>query len=204
MADQGAAARNLHVGDCYVVHCPDVVELRVPGRPGLSGRATVGPDGQIDVGAAEPVRVEGQTPPEIARRVALATGTRPGDVDVRVAEFRSQHVYLLGQGVGVQRAVAYCGPETVLDLLKRVGGVMPGAAPNDVYVVRPHVLEDRPPEVFPINLRAVLSGKDPRQNIRVQPFDQVYIGETRPASLQKCIPPCVRPLYEAVCGLSRS
>src|SRR5262249_40550678 len=150
------------------------------------------------------LRVEGQTAPEIARRMALAVGVRPAGVQVHVAEFHSQHVYLFGPGIGVQRAVAYQGPETVLDLLQRTGGITAGAAPHHVYVAPPRVVGARPPEVFPINLRAILLNQDQHTNLRLQPFDQVFIGETRRASLQKCMPPCFRPLYEAVCGLRPS
>jgi protein involved in polysaccharide export with SLBB domain len=118
-----------------------------------------------------------------------------------VAEFNSQQIYLFGQVVGLQRAVAYQGPENVLDLLRRTGGITPGAAPNDVYVIRPRIDEDRPPEVFHINLGSILMDQDQHTNLRLQAFDQVYIGETRKANLEKCIPPCLRPLYKSVCGL---
>jgi protein involved in polysaccharide export with SLBB domain len=202
MAEPGAAGRNRHVADCYAVHFPDVVALKVDGRPHLTGLRAVGPDGCIDVDGQR-VRIAGQTAPEVARRVALATGTPAHGVSVRVADYESQQVYLFGPGIGVQRAVEYQGPETVLDLLQRTGGITAGAAPNDVYVVRPRVVEDLAPEIFHINLRGILLNDDPRTNIRLQPFDQVFIGETRQASLQKCVPPWFRPVYETFCGLSR-
>src|SRR5262249_14328614 len=200
LADRGTAARNRGVAECYLVQCPDVLEVSVADRPDLTGHQAVGPDGRIDLGAEGRLRVEGQTVPEIARRVAREAGIQPAAVRVRVAEFNSQHIYLFGEGIGGQRAGPYQGPETVLDLLQRIGGISPGAAPNDVYVVRSRVVEDRPPEVFHINLRAILLNKDQHTNLRLQPFDQVFIGETWQASLQKCIPPCLRPLYEALCG----
>ena len=43
----------------------------------------------------------------------------------------------------------------MLDLLQRVGGIAPGAAPQDVYVVRSHLGEGRP-EVFHVDLDAIV------------------------------------------------
>jgi protein involved in polysaccharide export with SLBB domain len=203
LADRGAGVRNEGVAECYLVHCPDVLAIQVSDRPDLTGPHPVGPDGRIDLDGHDRLRVEGRTVPEIGRLVAREIGLPQEQVHVRVAAFNSQQVYLFGQGIGVQRAVPYQGPETVLDLLQRTGGIASGAAPNDIYLVRSHIAEDRQPEVFHINLPAILMQKDQRTNLRLQPFDQVYIGETRQASLTKCVPPCFRPFYEAICGLDQ-
>ncbi len=203
-ADKGTAARSQGIAELYTVHCPDVLQVTVADRPDLSGRQTIGPDGRIDLGSAGRPRVEGRTIAEVTRLVAERVGTAPGRVHVEVAEFKSQKIYVFGEVSGLQRAVAYEGQETVLDLLQRVGGITPGAAPNDVYVVRPRVAEGEPPEVFHINLHAIVLNKDERTNLRLQPFDQVYVGETRRASWSRCVPPCLRPLYDAVCGLHRA
>ncbi len=202
MADRGAAVRNENVIACYLVRCPDVLDIQVSDRRDLSGKVPVDSDGHILLGRKR-IRVDGQSIHEVERRVALATGCNQTHVRVKVVDFESQHVYLCGPGVGVQRAVEYRGPETVLDLLQRAGGITAGAAPNDVCVVRPRVIDDQAPEIIHINLNAILLNDDYQTNARLQPFDQVYIGETRQASFQKCVPPCFRPLYEAFCGLAR-
>jgi protein involved in polysaccharide export with SLBB domain len=204
MAEKGGRARNEGVAECYSVYCPDVLAVAVTGRPDLSVRRTVGADGQIAVARGKRLRVEGRSTAEIARLIAQQLGVNPTWVRVQVAEFNSQQIYLSGQGISLQRAVAYQGPETVLDLLQRSGGVTGGAAPTDVHVIRSCIAEDRPPEVFHIDLHAMLINHDYSTNIRLQPFDQVHIGETRQSSLQKCIPPCVRPIYKSICGLRKS
>jgi protein involved in polysaccharide export with SLBB domain len=201
LADCGWEDRCREAADAYQIGCPDVLVVAVAGSPGLSGRYTVGPDGRIDLGPGFQVRVEGFTVAAAARCLASALGVRPDTVAVCVQEYRSQEIYLVGEVTGQQRAVPYQGPETVLDLLQRVGGVTPGAAPGDVYVVRSHIAEGRPPQVFHIDLCAILLHNDPRTNLRLQPFDQVHVGETRKACYEKCVPPCLRPLYEKLCGL---
>ena len=203
LAEKGAAARNQQVARCYTLGCPDLLEVTCPGRADLNFRRPIEPDGRIDLGALGRLRVEGQSVEAVAQRLAEVAGVSPGRVRVQVAGYNSQRIYLFGQVAGLQRAVPYQGQETVLDLLQRVGGITPGAAPGDVYVVRSRIAQDRPPEVFHVDLRAIVLDRDTRTNLRLQPFDRVYVGESRRFDMAKCLPPCFRPLYELFCGLSR-
>jgi protein involved in polysaccharide export with SLBB domain len=187
----------------YHVYCPDVLHLRVEGRADLDGLKTVALDGRIDLGNLGRVRVEGQTVGEIAGQLAALTGIPAERVHVGVAEFNSQRIYLIGEGNGLQRAVAYQGPETVHELLRRAGGVTAGAASRDVSVLRARVAEGRAPEVFRVDLEAIVLRNDQQTNLRLEPFDQVFVGETRMSALEKCLPSWLKPLYLAVTGLYR-
>jgi polysaccharide export outer membrane protein len=197
MADRGGATRSEGVAGHYLVGCPDVLAVEVPGRPDLSGRYTVGPDGRIDLELLGRPRVEGRSPPEIAALLAGQAGLTPTEVRVGVAAYQSQQVYLFGQVTGLQRAVPYQGQETVLDLLRRTGGITPGAAPGEVYVVRTRVAEGQRPEAFHVDLRAIIQNHDERTNIRLRPFDQVHVGETRQARVERSIPLWLRPFHQA-------
>ncbi len=201
MADRGGGTRNHGVAEKYTVGCPDVLDITVAGRADLSGQQAIGPDGRVSLGPAGAVRVEKRTPEEAAACVARRLGLAPGRVQVRVAQFKSQELYLSGQGVGVPRAIPYRGQETVLDLLQRTGGILPAAAPEEVYVIRPHVAEGGRPEVFHVDLQAIVLKKDQRTNLRLLPFDQVYVGETRHGAFEQCLPPWLRPLYQACWGI---
>jgi protein involved in polysaccharide export with SLBB domain len=202
-ADRGGPSRNEGVAEQYVIRCPDVLEITDADHPDLPPRAAVGPDGRLDRDDLGRPRVEGETAAEAARAVAAALGVLPAAVHVRVAEFNSQQVYLFGEVLGQHRAVAYQGPETVLDLLQRVGGITPGAAEGDIHVIRSHVADGHDPEVFHIDLRAIALGNDMSTNVRLRAFDQVYVGQTRRAVIDRCMPPWLRPAYEAVFGMRR-
>jgi protein involved in polysaccharide export with SLBB domain len=203
MAGHTGEQRASEVATGYRLGCPDVLAVTVAGAPPLSCRCVVDPAGGIDLGPAGPLRVEGLPVAAAAARVAAVLGVPAENVTVQVQDYRSQQIYLVGAVTGLQRAVPYEGPETVLDLLQRVGGLTPGAADGDVFVVRAEVAEGRTPQVFHIDLRAIVLNNDPRTNIRLQPFDQVHVGETNKSCYRKCVPPCLRPLYEKVCGLDR-
>jgi len=200
MADRGSTLRNAGVAERYVIGCPDVLEVAVAGHPELAARAAVGTDGRIDLGALGRPRVEGRTAPEVGRALAQQMALPPEYVDVWVAEYKSQCLYLFGEVNGLQRAVAYRGQETVLDLLQRVGGITPGAAPDEVYVVRSRIADGERPEVFYVDLRAIVVDHDLKTNLRLQPFDQVHVGATRRARLEKCLPPWLRPLFHSLCN----
>jgi protein involved in polysaccharide export with SLBB domain len=202
-ADRDGPVRNEGVTAQYAIRCPDVLEIAVAGRPDLGARPAVAADGRLDLEALGRPRVEGQCATEVARTVADAAGVSPEDVRVRIAEYNSQQVYLFGEVIGLHRAVAYQGPETVLDLLQRVGGITPGAAEGDVHVIRSHVADGRDPQVFNIDLRAITMQKDQATNVRLQPFDQVYVGQTRRAVIDRCVPPWLRPAYQSLAGLRR-
>lgn len=204
LADQGSAQRNSEVAERYVVACPDVLEWTVDERPELAGKQAIGPDGRVDVGNLGRARVEGQALPEAARSMAAQAKVAPSSVHVHVAEYNSQQIYLFGEVTGLQRVFPYQGEETLVDLLKRAGGITAGAAPDHVYVVRTQVADGKQPEVFHVALKAILLDHKPETNVRLQPFDQVYVGETRQSSISKCLPPCLRPMYQSICGLHRS
>jgi protein involved in polysaccharide export with SLBB domain len=204
LADRPPPAHLREIAGAYQVHCPDVLRVDILHVPQYSGPQRIGPDGRINLGDAGRPRVDGETTPEIVRTVAELVGVPPGQVRVEVAEYNSQYLYLFGQVAGEQRAVPYRGPETVLDLLHRVGGLTPGAALSDVKVVRPHVADGKAPEVFHINLAAIVLHNDPETNILLQPYDQVHIGQSRRSSFSPCLPPWLRPFYDRVCGMKRS
>jgi protein involved in polysaccharide export with SLBB domain len=197
MSGRFSAARGQEVAEKYLVGCPDVLEVSGPHRD-LTGRFAVGPDGRVDLGSLGRPRVEGRTPPEIARLIAEMAGLPPEAIAVRVAEFRSQYVYLIGEVVGWQRAVPYQGQETVLDLLQRVGGITTVAEPDDVYVVRSHLSDGGRPQIFHVDLHAIVVKKDDKSNVRLMPHDQVHVGDTRQSRVERCIPRWLRPLYQFI------
>ena len=182
----------------YEVGCPDLLEISLPGQ---TVRRAVRPDGRVDLGALGKPRVEGQSLPAVARTIAGLADLSPDQVEVRVKDYRSQKVYLFGQVNGLQRAVDYRGPETVVDLLQRAGGITPGAEPDEVTVVRSHVAVGGRPEVFKVALRDIVMNHDQHTNVRLEPSDQVHIGETGQSKFEKCVPPVVRPLYRQFWGM---
>lgn len=193
------AAEKQAVAESYRVSCPDVLQIRVAKRPEFDAPQTVAPDGSLDLGRYGKIRVEGLTLPLVARNAADRLGVPPTAVQVRVVEFASRHLLLVGEVVGRHRAVPYQGDETVLDVLQRVGGITPGAEPTEIYVLRSHLADSlQRPEVFHVDLQSIVLKQDMKTNVRVQPYDHIHVGETRQARVEKCVPPWARPVYRGI------
>ncbi|HLW66524.1 MAG TPA: polysaccharide biosynthesis/export family protein [Gemmataceae bacterium] len=186
----------------YTLACPDVVEISFIDRPDDAIRtAAVNTEGEIDLGSLGKVRVEGMTLADARQAIAQRVRCAAGEVQIRVAKHRSRKIFLYGEAAGAVRAVSYRGPETVVDLLRRTGAITPDSAWNEIHLVRSHLAEGAAPEVLRIDLDAILQRNDNRTNVRIQPLDEIYIGEKRSAYFRRAIPGFLRPMYDTVVGL---
>ena len=187
----------------YRVGCPDVLEVTFADRPERDAYASIDLDGRLPLGDADAdrPRVEGMTLDEVRDELARAAGVGPDRVRVTLAAPRSNRVYVHGPVRGRSRVVPYRGPETVTDLLARVGGLPPGSQWNEVYVVRPNVAAGARPEVFRVDVGAVLLDHDPRTNLPLRPSDQVYVGETRRSAFSRVLPHWLGTAYRRFTGL---
>lgn len=191
-AQHSPRAHSHQIAERYQAHCPDLLQVEIAGLPQFTGPRRIGPDGRINLGDAGRPHVDGETTPDIVRTVAESVGVPADRVRVTIAEYNSQYLYVFGQVPGSQRVVPYQGPETVLDLLHRTGGLPAGSDVGDVTIVRPHVAEGKTPEIFHIDLAAIVLRKDPDTNILLEPFDQIHIGQSRRSSRHDCLPPWLR------------
>jgi protein involved in polysaccharide export with SLBB domain len=199
--DRNPAAHAKNVDVLYRLRCPDTIDVQIEGRPALSGTHPIDPDGRVRLAGDMAVLVSGKTVPEAVSAIAGAVGLSVRPVRIRVAEYNSQSIYVFGTPEKAQQVVPYRGPETILDLLQRVGMADKGATLGDIQIVRAHVADGKPPEVFPIDLQAVLIRHDLQSNIRLEPFDRIYIRQSCGSRLACCVPPVLQPMYRAVLGI---
>ena len=191
IADRLPAAHARDLDAHYRVHCADVLRVEVSG--GSTANCKVALDGRIEL-ADHRVEVEGRHTGRIAALVARDVGAKEADVRVSVVEYNSQRLYLFGEVAEKYQTLPYRGPETVIDLLRRVGGGTKSAALADVRVVRSHVADGLPPEVFHVDVRAILLEKDLQTNIRLEPSDHIHIGQSRRSKAACHFPPWLRGL----------
>jgi protein involved in polysaccharide export with SLBB domain len=203
MANRPSARIIGQMVDEYTVAFPDVLAVIAPTRPELTGNVRIEPDGCISLKGVGRLRVEGHKLAQVASLVADRAGIEEEGISVDIAEFRSQKIYLYGASKSLQQAVDYRGPESVVELLRRTGGIKPGAAPGDVYVVRRHLTGEQASEIIPVDLRAIVERHDGNADVRLQPFDQVYVGETPNSRRLQSLPAWLRPLCEKMWGLKR-
>ncbi|MFL5329138.1 MAG: polysaccharide biosynthesis/export family protein [Gemmataceae bacterium] len=179
----------------YALACPDRIRVQCDARPRLNGEYGIEADGCAALGELGRVRVDGTTVADVEQTLLRMTRLPPGQVQVSVTSFASRHLLMFGPAAGSQRVIPYQGGETVVELLQRTGGLAPGAAYNSMHVVRPHVADGRRPEVFPVDLQAIIERGNQQTNITLEPNDQIYLGETRGAIMARTLPPWVRAIW---------
>lgn len=185
----------------YRVGCPDVLEVSFADFPGWDALVSVDLDGRLPLQSPGSPHAEGHMLNEIRVELARMAGVPPDRVVVRLAAPRSSRVFVHGPIRGRTRIVPYQGPEPVIDFLTRVGGLPPGSKLNQVYVVRPNVATGAQPEVFRVNVPAVLIDGNPATNVVLQPSDEVYIGETSRSVFARVLPDWLGPAYRRLSGL---
>jgi polysaccharide biosynthesis/export protein len=199
--DPQAAADTPAPDVAYRVGCPDVLEVAFTDFPGWDALASVDLDGRLPLQSPGCPLAEGRSLNEIRDELARLAGVSPERVAVRLAAPRSSRIFVHGPIRGRTRIVPYQGPEPVIDFLTRVGGLPPGSKLNQVYVIRPNVAAGAQPEVFRVNVPAVLIDGNPATNVALQPSDEVYIGETSRSVFARVLPDWLGPAYRRLSGL---
>lgn len=120
----------------YVVGPRDVLDVRVYGEENLTGSFVVGADGTIAFGFADRQFVAGKSAEDIEAdlsAVLASTYLVNPQVDVEVAEYRSQRVEVLG-AVKTPGTFYLEGPTTLSQLLGRAGNVDTERSSREVRV----------------------------------------------------------------------
>jgi protein involved in polysaccharide export with SLBB domain len=193
------ATRSESVAESYRLACPDVVEIAVAGSPQASGHFVLNAEGRIALESMLNPRVEGETAASLAKRIAVEFGLSEDQVTCRVVRHESRVLFVHGPVTDGDRAVPYRGTENVVSLLRRCGGLAPAADVRDVHLVRANIASGGRPQVFTIDLEAILLRGDPTTNVLVQPFDDIYIGARPRAMIGDVMPDLLRPLYRGFC-----
>lgn len=173
----------------YTVQAPDVLALRVEGKPELPERLVVQNDGSIQLTPSVRVEVDGKTIPEISRRIADTFEVPTDAVELAVAEHKSQVIFLEGEVEGTARAVPYHGPETLVSFLKRTGGLTQAADGERILLRRANAAEGKAPETKEINLNRHLKNQVEANEVRLNPYDQVVVEPSRKSIVIECLPP---------------
>lgn len=197
-----ALAAKTSIDENYRVGFPDIVEISVSGTPHYSGRFAVNVEGRIEISDLDNPRVDGGTVGSIQRLLAQELDLPLEHVHCRVIEHQSRLIYVRGPVQGGDRAIPYQGPEYLADFIRRCGGLHPSANVKDIHVVRSNVPLGSRPQVFAVDLEAILLKGDPATNVLLQSFDEVYIGERPRAKLGRALPAWLRPVYGGVCGVA--
>jgi len=160
--------------DSFVIGNDDVLAINVWKEPDISRSIPVRSDGRISLPLAGEIQAAGQTPLALEREIAsrLRNYISEPEVTVMVQQINSQKFNILGQ-VAKPGSFSLTNSPTVLDAIALAGGFRDFAKKKSIYVLRqnPNGGESR----IPFNYKEVVAGKNPAQNIRLQPHDTIVV-----------------------------
>jgi polysaccharide biosynthesis/export protein len=160
--------------DSFQIGPDDVLAINVWKEPEISRSVPVRSDGKVSLPLVGEVQASGQTPKQLETEIAkkLTSYISEPEVTVIVQQIKSQRFNVLGQ---VARPGTYplSNPTTVLDAIALAGGFRDFAKKKSIYVLRQTA--DGSPTRLPFNYSEVIKGKEPQQNIRLEPRDTVYV-----------------------------
>ena len=153
----------------------DQITLQVWNRPELSGKQTVGPDGQITLPLLGVLRLSGMTRDEatqVIRTRYLRYYSNP-ILSLSIDAYQANRITVIGkvQSPGVQQ---YDRPPLLLEALARAGSQP--VLQNQASLTRAAVFRGRDRIVW-VDLRRLLDRGELAYNIRLKPNDLVYLPD---------------------------
>ena len=157
----------------YKIGAQDVLRIDVWREDQLTRTVPVRPDGKITLPLLNDVQAVGLTPMELAGiiREELKKFVTNPQVTVSVTEINSRRIYVNGE-VNKSGAYQLLPHMTVLQALSGSGGFTAFARIKSIYVLRN---ENGKPTRIPFNYKEAIRGKNPEQNIELQPGDVVVV-----------------------------
>jgi polysaccharide export outer membrane protein len=160
--------------DSFVIGNDDVLAINVWKEPDISRSIPVRSDGKISLPLVGEVQATGQTPLKLELEIAskLKSYIAEPEVTVIVQQINSQKFNILGQ-VNKPGAYSITNSATVLDAIALAGGFRDFAKQKSIYVLRQNT--DGSQTRIPFNYKDIVKGKNPAQNIKLQPRDTVVV-----------------------------
>ncbi len=161
----------------YVLRPGDSLDVRFFYNPELNEAVMIRPDGRISLQLVGEQQAAGLSPGELEQRLreAYSRDLKTPEVSVIVTNVPSYQVYVDGE-VGAPGTVPIAGGMTVLQSVARAGGFGDSARRDEVVLIRRVPGEE--PQVAVLNLDGAINGSDLSQDVRLQPYDVVYVPRT--------------------------
>lgn len=154
----------------------DKITLNVWNRPELSGKHTVGPDGQITMPLIGPLRLAAMTREEASGHIGetLRRYYTAPVVSLGIDEYHANRVTILGR-VLTPGVLQFDKPPMLLDALARSGSLP--VLDKQATLTRCAIFRGRE-QIIWVDLKRLLNRGDLAYNIRLKPNDLIYIPDS--------------------------
>lgn len=160
--------------DSYIIGAEDVIGIYVWKEPDMSKTIPVRPDGMISLPLVGEIKAAGYTPLQLQDILAESMKKLISDpqVTVIVEKVSSLSFNIVGE-INHPGYFPLTRRITVLDAIAMAGGFKDFAKTKKVYVLR--TAANGTEERLPFNYKDVINGKNPQQNIELQPRDTIVV-----------------------------
>ena len=164
------------VDPVYRLGAGDVLQLQVWGRPELSGRHVVGPDGVISVPMVGQAKIGELTREDAALQIKAKFDRFYIDPNVQIAvdQYISNRITVLGR-VANPGLISFDHSPTLLETLAKAGSLP--VIDKQATLTRCAIIRGRDKIIW-IDLKRLLNGGDVRLNLRMKSGDLVYIPDS--------------------------
>ena len=172
----------------YRIQVGDVLAVRLMLNPELNEEVTVRPDGRISTTVARDELAYGRTIPELAAALThdYSTDLRNPRLTVVVKSFAPTRIYVGGE-VALPGEFITVGPNlTLSQAIARAGGLKISTSDeNKVFIIRrgPNDV----PQFFSVRFQDLMWGKNPTADVRLAPYDVVYVPRSGIAEVYKFV-----------------
>jgi polysaccharide biosynthesis/export protein len=160
--------------DSFVVGNDDLLAINVWKEPDISRQIPVRSDGRISLPLVGEVQAAGRTPLQLEQDIAskLRNYIAEPEVTVMVQQINSEKFNILGQ-VAKPGSYSLTHAVTVLDAIAVAGGFRDFAKQKGIYILRQNPSGGQSRLAF--NYKDVIKGKNPEQNIKLEPRDTIVV-----------------------------
>ena len=170
----------------YHIQVGDILSVRLMLNPELNEDVTVRPDGHISTTVVNDETAYGRTVPELASALRTDYGKELQNprLNVVVKSFAPTRIYVGGE-VNNPGEFVDVGPNlTLSQAIARAGGVKMMTSDNDkIFIIRRGPGDV--PQFLSTRFDAVMWGKDPSSDVRLAPYDVVFVPRTGAAEVYR-------------------
>ena len=153
----------------YILGAEDLIFISVWRSPEFSGQHMIRPDGRITIPLIGEVEAAGLTPEAFGASIQekLKKVLREPDVSITVTQVNSKRYFIQGEVLkpGEYKLIV---PTRVLEALVNAGGFKDFAKQTNITIMRGTTR-------LKFNYKAVIAGKNPEQNIYLEPGDLIIV-----------------------------
>jgi polysaccharide biosynthesis/export protein len=185
----------------YRIQAGDVLAIRLLLNPDLSEDVVVRPDGHISTTVVGDEPASGRTVPELTAALThdYTSVVRNPRVTVVLKTFSPVRIYVGGEVVKPGESVTAGLNPTLSQAIVRAGGLKTGHE-DRVFII--HRGPDNVPEFHSARLRDVMRAHDPETDVRLAPFDVVYVPHDGVADVHRFLNESFAQLVPVIWGFS--